>query len=678
MISAIKNFIKQQKVVIILYCLILFLFFFGFLFANNIAEKINIKLINQGVISLNNGLDQEKQFLLNQVKAVAQSKIVDPYLTKSDTGDLFSLLTKEKDRRGLASLTVTDKDGIVLARTQRAFTGGDYLFYTTTWGHFVARGKDVSAIAASNNFPLVLAGGTPILRDNKVAGGIFSGYHLDNSYAASFQKKYFNNGMQLAFYSDRDGLIGTSFGGAEDNKVLGKYFNQGTDWTSLTYYDEHINLNGHYYFIRPVLFPDLENPAATVGGAIIFIPCWAIGINIIFSVLISLLFLSFVFYWYFKKHRSDYLNHKAVIVIAAIVLSLILFCVMFFFTNHYIAKKYINTNIPGVLIYNSTLNFYPSYGIFDVHYPQTIAIKVNTGGEPINMAEISVDYDPSLIMVSDILTDNSFCDQKLFFKKEIDSQKGEVRIICGLPTPGFSGVNGIVAELVIQPLRTGNLLLSFGADTHILADDGLGTDVLRQVNNSFYQILDYAVQEKTGIPVVIPFSVTHPNREQWYNSRTVRFFWVGQPNSKYDYWLDQEFNSKPVNPKTTTDNMVILNVPDDGIFYFHITAENNSQTSAATSYKLKIDSTPPLPPIIQASALRVKAGTVVRFNFDGEDDTSGLQPNYYVNLGGGVCLPSLPRLYVPFLSVGAHIVTVRIFDQAGNYSDSQITIQVDR
>ncbi|MCX6741117.1 MAG: hypothetical protein NTY61_01835 [Candidatus Parcubacteria bacterium] len=59
---------------------------------------------------------------------------------------------------------------------KRAFADGDYLFYTTTWGHFVARGKDVSTIAVSNNFPLVLSGGTPILHDNKIAGGIFSGY----------------------------------------------------------------------------------------------------------------------------------------------------------------------------------------------------------------------------------------------------------------------------------------------------------------------------------------------------------------------------------------------------------------------------------------------------------------------------------------------------------------------
>ncbi|MCX6741158.1 MAG: hypothetical protein NTY61_02045, partial [Candidatus Parcubacteria bacterium] len=361
-----------------------------------------------------------------------------------------------------------------------------------------------------------------------------------------------------------------------------------------------------------------------------------------------------------------------------IVLSLILFCVLFFCVNRYIAKKYININIPGVLIYNSTLNFYPSYDIFDVHYPQTVVIKVNTGGEAINMAEVSVDYDPSLIRVSDILTDNSFCDQKLFFKKEIDAQKGEARIVCGLPTPGFSGVDGTVAELVIQPLRTGNLVLSFGADTHVLANDGLGTDVLRQANNSFYQILDYYGQEKPGIPAVIPFSVTHPNSEQWYNSRTVRFSWIGQSGLKYDYWLDQEFNSKPVNPKATTDNMVILNVPDDGIFYFHIAAEKNGQMGVATNYKLKIDSMPPLPPIIQASALRVKAGTVVRFNFSGQDDTSGLQPNYYVNLGGGISLPSLPRLYVPFSSVGTHVITVRVFDQAGNYSDSRITIRVDR
>ncbi|MCX6740802.1 MAG: hypothetical protein NTY61_00160, partial [Candidatus Parcubacteria bacterium] len=437
----------------------MFFFFFGFLFANNIAEKINLELIDQQVNVFNDGLDQEEQLLLNQVKEVVQSKIVDPYLTNTNPADLFSLLNREKDKRGLFNLIVTDKDGIVLARTQKAFAYGDYVFYTTTWGHFVARGEDISAIAMSKYFPLVLSGGTPFLHDNKIVGGIFSGYRLDDSYAKSFQKKYFHNGTQIAFYSNQDGIIGSSFGGAQDDKVLARYFNQGTNWTNLTHYDEHINLNGHYYFIRTVPFSDLENQSAAVGGVIIFIPCWANTINIIFSILVSLLFLHFLFYHCIKHNRFCYLEHRKNVIIIAIVSSLVLFCTIFFFTNQYIAKKYINIDTTGTTIYNSTLNFYPSYDIFDAHYPQTIAVRVNSGGEAINMAEVSVDYDPSLIRVSDILTDSSLCDQKLFFKKEIDSQKGEVRIVCGLPTPGFSGDDGVVAELVIQPLRTGNLVL---------------------------------------------------------------------------------------------------------------------------------------------------------------------------------------------------------------------------
>ncbi len=41
-------------------------------------------------------------------------------------------------------------------------------------------------------------------------------------------------------------------------------------------------------------------------------------------------------------------------------------------------------------------------------------------------------------------------------------------------------------------------------------------------------------------------------------------------------------------------------------------------------------------------------------------------------------LPTLSRLYMPFHDTGAHTVSVRVFDNAENYSDGEVEIRVKK
>jgi hypothetical protein len=93
--------------------------------------------------------------------------------------------------------------------------------------------------------------------------------------------------------------------------------------------------------------------------------------------------------------------------------------------------------------------------------------------------------------------------------------------------------------------------------------------------------------------------------------------------------------------------------------------------------KIMIDTTPPSPPVIKSSATGVKAGEIVRFELsDIGDNLSGLQKNFYVSFDNGIWLPSLPQLNIPFMDAGKHKIAVRIFDNAGNFSDSSTEITV--
>jgi len=67
---------------------------------------------------------------------------------------------------------------------------------------------------------------------------------------------------------------------------------------------------------------------------------------------------------------------------------------------------------------------------------------------------------------------------------------------------------------------------------------------------------------------------------------------------------------------------------------------------------------------------------MVRFDFTAEDELSGIQKGFYVKFDEGIFLPVAPPLYMPFLNLGKYFVVIRIFDKAGNFSDSMIEINV--
>jgi hypothetical protein len=79
---------------------------------------------------------------------------------------------------------------------------------------------------------------------------------------------------------------------------------------------------------------------------------------------------------------------------------------------------------------------------------------------------------------------------------------------------------------------------------------------------------------------------------------------------------------------------------------------------------------------VNASQTSVRAGDIVRFEFTAHDSMSGMQRNFYVDLGNHLFLPVGSTLYVPFDEEGSHTVVVRAYDNAGNYTERTVTILV--
>lgn len=176
---------------------------------------------------------------------------------------------------------------------------------------------------------------------------------------------------------------------------------------------------------------------------------------------------------------------------------------------------------------------------------------------------------------------------------------------------------------------------------------------------------------------LVVFSPTHPNSERWYNTSEAQFVWnkgVSDAGSTtYLYAFDAVPDTVPTLAHSTQSNSVHVPIPGDGIFYFHL---QRVAGGSVVHYPIRVDKTPPTVSSIKLSANDVHAGDVVRVFFDAQDTASGVEKNYYVNMGGHLFLPTRSQLYIPFFESGSKKIILRVYDNAGNYVETARTIRV--
>ena len=635
------------------------------LFLRDHINAFSNYLVRDDVSRVEQGLTTDTQYAYAEIMRMSEEPEI---VNDIEERDLFKLLPAladaEKNREINFSIAV-DKKGIVLARTQDYSRLGEYIFETTSWGNVVSQGGGVVSIEREGLGTLSLIAGYPVGPESSPVGALFGGYSIDDNYAKRIKEKYAKDkDEEVAFYSTEDGVVGSSFVDAKTKTLLSTYFNTGSDWIQSGRSDREVIMQGKRYFVKNIPLKGLER---SEGGVLIFSPI-NVGIeNLILGLLAVIVFLIGMLILSEKDQR---MTHRFVLVLLLASIIVLLGVTSLGKLVHDVYP--IQIEKTPYKIYNSTLSLEPSSGILSKEFEQHIAIKVSSGGEAINAAQVVLTYDPRIMRVVDLITTNSFCDAGMFLETKIDNVHGEVHITCTLPSPGFSKNNGILAELTIQPLLEGSMTLDFAKETEILANDGLGTNVLRSAMGGSYRIGESDSDTKV-VSQVLPFSPTHPNSARWYNRKDLRFIWQRQPGTTYRYSLDHNATSTALTLATTSGSVSFPNT-EEGIYYFHIAKEEGNKLGKITTSKVSIDTTPPQTPIIKASATRVAGGDVVRLAFESSDQGSGLQRNYYVRFDNGVFLPVASTLSIVF-PIGTHTVTLRAFDQAGNYSDGTITIE---
>ena len=630
-----------------------------------VISILNEKLEEARVSTIERAFNSKLEIALQKTETAVAEGTIDAYIASNDSENTSSLLNELARKYDLTTMVAVNEAGVAVARVPSPRTG-DYVSKTIPWGQSAAEGRKVVMVGEGRNFPLIINSAVPLTKDSRVVGALYGGYILDDEYARTFKQDHLKPDEEIAWYSINTGLYGTSFASETERGLLKIYFNTGSDWIQSGHSElggTRLRVDGKTFHIGNIL---LKNPEGRVGGMLVFLPVTPTAAYVVAGGIIGILFLVWTVYRMFlpRERLGTYHRILFTVVLLSVLVSII--------SSEYYARHYeYRLSEPPYTIYNSTIGLVPDSDLFSIEKEQRIAIQITTGGEAINAAEATILFDPALVNVEDILMVNSFCDQGFILEKHIDNAAGSARIACGKPN-GFIGERAILADLIVQPLRTGKLTLQFGDETRVFAHDGLGTDVLRSAVNGTYQIIG---SENAEQRTPLLFSRTHPNSARWYNKKNIRIDWSAADEDRGLIYVFNQIPRDHSDQHEAPRGGIDLAVENDGVYYFHLFYPGFERSHFHKM--IRIDTTPPALPIIRSSATNVKAGEVVRFDFESqEDDLSGIQKNFYVQFDGGLWLPTLPQMYVPFLEAGEHTVVLRVFDNAENFADSSATIMV--
>ncbi len=114
----------------------------------------------------------------------------------------------------------------------------------------------------------------------------------------------------------------------------------------------------------------------------------------------------------------------------------------------------------------------------------TVSVRVQSTDQAINAISGSITFPDSLLSVSSISKDGSIIS---LWIQEPRVSRNKISFEGVALTPGFQGQSGLVFNVTFNAKRTGIANLSF-SEGALLANDGLGTNILTRLNSTSFEI----------------------------------------------------------------------------------------------------------------------------------------------------------------------------------------------
>jgi hypothetical protein len=140
-----------------------------------------------------------------------------------------------------------------------------------------------------------------------------------------------------------------------------------------------------------------------------------------------------------------------------------------------------------------------------------MAVYVRGIGEPINVVRMDIKFDSEILEVEEV----SFADSivSLLVQKSIDNKTGFVRIVGGMPNPGYDEEEGILGTIFFRAKSSGIASIEYLPSSVLLANDGSGTNILKSFGSISYAIVPSVEANTEGAELVLGEDVLGVARE---------------------------------------------------------------------------------------------------------------------------------------------------------------------
>jgi len=359
-------------------------------------------------------------------------------------------------------------------------------------------------------------------------------------------------------------------------------------------------------------------------------------------------------------HLSARPSHTAPYFVAILVAGFVLFC------------------LTAVRTEAASLSFQPNTGVYTAGNTFQVKVAVNTNGKSINAAEGTLSFNPRELSVVSVNRTGSIFNLWVT-EPTFSNSAGTINFSGGLPS-GFNGAAGTIMSVTFRAAGAGTVRTAF-TNGSVLANDGLGTNVLTAMNGGTYtiqaesaapepEVIEYIAPANTPSAPVIT-SGTHGDSAAWYKNKEAVLKWVLPSGvTAVRTLLNDNPTSVPTKVYDSPISSVTLSDLEEGVSYFHIQFKNAEGWGKVTHYRLAIDSQNPTKIEISHPGDADLASPNQALKVVVDDETSGAtffkvkvdnaEPFDYEDKTGS------STIMLPPLAPGYHTVIIEAFDKAGN------------
>lgn len=330
------------------------------------------------------------------------------------------------------------------------------------------------------------------------------------------------------------------------------------------------------------------------------------------------------------------------------------------------------------LVLAANLRLSPAAGSFILGSTFDVSVILNTQDTAVNTVEVELLFPPDKLQIANPSLGKSIV-EIWASPPSYSNQEGRIYFVGGITAPGINTSEGIVQSFTFRVVSPGEARITFGKNnTSVLANDGFGTDVLKQTSPGVYRLILPPAQG----PEI--FSPTHPEQGKWYKDPNPILKWTSVTQSQgFSYSIDRDPSGAPDTEVDTFDAEATFSNLDSGIWYFHVREKAGGSWGGVSHYFLNIDTVSPAAFGVNVSPGERTSSRSPILRFFTTDALSGFD-HFEIK---AVPLRSGPNENTFFfeaaspyqlsgLKPGRYEVIVRAYDKAGNFRDQSVTLNI--